>query len=63
MDELTSAFEKIQRGEDPVDEEATPAEDGSLKSQDGGSESCPSDDNLDMKELYNAIYLGKNKMN
>ena len=31
-------------------------------SVDNGSDSCPSDDNLDMKELYTAIYLEKNKM-
>ena len=30
MDELTTAFEKIQRGEDPVDDEVTPADDGTL---------------------------------
>ena len=57
MDELTSAFEKIQKGEDPNDEE-----DKGIMSIDNGSDSCPSDDNLDMKELYTAIYLEKNKM-
>jgi hypothetical protein len=32
MDELTSAFEKIQKGEDPVDEEVTHGEDGAFQS-------------------------------
>jgi|TARA_B110000285_G_C15046347_1_gene574522 hypothetical protein len=51
MEELTNAFEKVQRGEDPNDDETVSADDQ-------GSDSCPSEGNLDIKELYGAIYEG-----
>lgn len=47
-EELIDAFEKILRGEDPNDEE-----------EDSGSDSNPSEDNLDFDELYDVIYLEK----
>ena len=64
MDELTNAFEKIQKGEDPVDEERKLLENQDDESvEDGGSDSCPSEDNLELKQLYSAIYCEKNKAN
>ena len=56
IQELTTAFEKIQRGEDPNEDETA-----SVDEVDNGSESCPSDDNLDLKELYGVIYGEKAK--
>jgi len=62
IEELTEAFEKIQKGEDPTDEEMKSRRgDGENESVDNGSESCPSDDNLDLRELYSIIYCDKNK--
>ena len=42
-------------GKDPND---TEFKDETLEYE---SDSCPSDENLDLKELYQAIYLEKNK--
>mmetsp|Transcript_40432 Transcript_40432/g.61679 ORF Transcript_40432/g.61679 Transcript_40432/m.61679 type:complete len:157 (-) Transcript_40432:2110-2580(-) len=53
MEELTKAYESISKGADPVDDE--------ISLEDDGSESCPSDDNLEMKQLYDIIYCQKNK--
>ena len=64
---MTNAFEKIQRGEEPTDEEKAKLPDipeaEAESVEDGGSDSCPSEDNLDLKELYSAIYCEKNKAN
>lgn len=54
LEELTTAFEKIQRGEDPNDDEE--------EEKDIGSDSCPSEDNLELKDLYGAIYVAKDKL-
>lgn len=45
-------FERIQKGQDPTEDE---------KEDDLGSDSCPSDDNFDLKELYDIIYCQRNK--
>ena len=56
------SFEKIQKGEDPADDETKSRRgDGENESADNGSESCPSDDNLDLRELYSIIYCDRNK--
>ena len=51
MEELTQAFEKIQKGEDPNDEENL--SDGNAgvngSKEDAGSDSCPSEDNLELR--------------
>ena len=49
IEELTTAFEKIQRGEDPNEDET-------VSDADNGSDSCPSEDNVDLKDLYGVIY-------
>ena len=63
IDELTNAFDKIQQGEDPNDQydpmSDKEAVEGSV--EDGGSDSCPSEDNIELKQLYSAIYCEKNK--
>jgi len=46
MEELEEAFNKIMKGIDPTEDEP-----------DSGSDSCPSEDNLDLRELYKVIYL------
>ena len=51
LDELTAAFNKIQSGGDPNDDEETEE-----SREETGSDSCPSDDNLDLKQLYDIIY-------
>jgi hypothetical protein len=51
-EELTEAYEKIQSGDDPNEDEVL---------EENGSESCPSDGNLDLKDLYSAIYCEKKK--
>ena len=56
QEELVEAFEDIQNGKDPCDKE-----EADNKSIDNGSESCPSEDNLELKELYNVMYCEKNK--
>lgn len=48
MEEITTAFAKIQRGQDPTEDE--------VESGDAGSDSCPSEDNLDLKQLYDIMY-------
>ena len=54
MEELTEAFDKIQKGDDPNDDETRSAiESGD---EDNGSDSCPSDGNLDLRDLYSIIY-------
>ena len=45
-------FDQIQRGHDPNDDE---------KGDENGSDSCPSEDNFDIQELYNIIYCKRNK--
>ena len=45
LDELTEAFNKIQNGLDPNDEEIDLSSDNG---EEGGSDSCPSDDNIDL---------------
>ena len=54
-DEMGIAQELMQSGKDPND---TEYKDDTLED---GSESCPSEGNLDLKELYDVIYLEKNK--
>lgn len=58
---MTEAFEKIQKGEDPNEDETK----SNLESEneDNGSDSCPSDGNLDLRELYSIIYCDQNKSN
>ena len=59
VEELSTAFEKIQKGEEPTEDEGkTPGENDSA---DDGSESCPSEGNLDLKELYSIIYCDGKK--
>ena len=43
---MKEAFEKIQNGHDPVEDER----------EDNGSDSAPSDDNIDLHQLYDIIY-------
>ena len=54
IEELTAAFEKIQNGEDPNDDE--------IQDEDG-SDSAPSEGNLDLQELYGVIYCEGKKKN
>jgi hypothetical protein len=54
VEELTQAFEKIQKGEDPNDDEPQ---------DEDGSDSAPSDGNLDLQELYGVIYCDSKKKN
>ena len=58
MEELTEAFEKIKRGDDPNDEEIDTT---SANGEDPGSDSCPSDDNIDLRQLYDIMYCQRNK--
>ena len=52
INELVQVFDKIQKGQDPTEDE---------KEDDLGSDSCPSDDNFSIKELYDIIYCQRNK--
>ena len=52
VEELTTAFEKIQKGQDPNEEEVPDEE---------GSDSAPSEGNLDLQELYGVIYCDSKK--
>ena len=52
VEELTTAFEKIQKGQDPNEEE---------NQSDDGSASAPSEGNLDLNELYGVIYCDSKK--
>lgn len=49
--ELVQAFDKFQKGADPTEDE---------KEDDQGSDSCPSEDNIDVKELHDIIYCQRN---
>ena len=50
-DEMVQAYDCIQQNKEPELSD----------NEDGGSESNPSEENLDLKELYDGIYLEKNK--
>jgi len=52
MEELNTAYEKIQKGEDPNDDEVQEEE---------GSDSAPSEGNLNLEELYGVIYCDSKK--
>ena len=52
VEELTTAFEKIQKGQDPNEEE---------NQSDEGSASAPSEGNLDLQDLYGVIYCDSKK--
>jgi ferredoxin len=49
-EEIDNAYDKIQNGEDPNDQEVMSR----------ASESCPSDDNLSLKELNQIFTFSKN---
>lgn len=49
LDELEKAYSLIVAGKDPNDEANAVDE--------IGSDSCPSDDNLDLSDLYTSIYI------
>eukprot|EP00347_Sterkiella_histriomuscorum_P012087 403369941 len=50
IEELEKAYNLILQGQEPELQE---------ENFDDGSDSCPSEDNLDIKELYNVIYVRK----
>ena len=53
LEELESAYNKIIQGIEPNEEVN--------EEEDAGSDSCPSDDNLEIKELYKVIYVRKKR--
>ena len=53
VNELIQVFDKIQKGNDPTEDEKD--------EDDQGSDSCPSEDNIDLSQLYDIIYCQRNK--
>ena len=50
IDELRKVYDMIIEGEEPTEEEGG-------GENDSGSDSCPSDDNLNLEDLYNEVYM------